>query len=109
MLVINLDVEQIPFTFIYLTAFYLRTLSHYQRSEVLAGMAMERSILWDIKPCSPLKGNGRSAGKYLLHLQGRGIKQAKKQAELILLHFRFLLDLFFDRENGGEIYLRNNR
>jgi hypothetical protein len=43
-------------------------------------VVMERSSFWDMKPCSPLKGNGRSGGKYRLHLQHRGIKQAKKRA-----------------------------
>jgi hypothetical protein len=32
---------------------------------------MESCIIWYIKPCSPLKINRRSGGKYCFHLQGQ--------------------------------------
>jgi hypothetical protein len=36
---------------------------------------------WDITPCSPLKVNQRFGGTCRLHLQGRKIRQSKKQHE----------------------------
>jgi hypothetical protein len=53
-------------------------------------MFMKSTTFWDKKPCSPLKAN-RSFGGSVCYL----------------LHAGFLLGLFFDREDGDEIFLRN--
>jgi hypothetical protein len=46
--------------------------------EVLTAVVMKSTIFWDIKPCSPLSVNRR-----------------------------FLLNLFLDPEDGGDVFLRN--
>jgi hypothetical protein len=50
--------------------------------EVLTAVVMKGTIFWNITPCSPLKINRRFVGG-------------------------FLLGLFFDPEDGGDIFLRN--
>jgi hypothetical protein len=62
-------------------------------------------IFWDITPCSPLKVNRRFGGTCRLHLQGRIISQARNQQES--RSARYLLRLFFDPEDGGDMFLRN--
>jgi hypothetical protein len=51
------------------------------RIEVLTAVIMKSTIFWDVTPCSPLKVN--------------------------LLHAGFLLGLFFDPEDRGDVILRN--
>jgi hypothetical protein len=62
-------------------------------------------IFWDITPCSPLKGNRRFGGT-CLHLQGRIISRS---AALLATCFHAgpLLGLFFDPEDGDDMFLRN--
>jgi hypothetical protein len=70
---------------------------------------IKSSTSWDIALCSPLIVNRRFRGTCLLHLHGRRISQAKNQHEVCSkqLHAGFLLGLFFDPENGGDVFLRN--
>jgi hypothetical protein len=51
--------------------------------EVLTAVVMKSTIFWDITLCSPLKVNRRC------------------------FHAVFLLSLFFDPEDGGDMFLRN--
>jgi hypothetical protein len=75
----------------------------------MTDLRLKSSIFWDITPCSPLKVNQYFEEKFRLHPQGRRISQAKapgikpggKQSS------DFLLGLFFDSEDGGEMFLRN--
>jgi hypothetical protein len=62
--------------------------------EVLTAVVMG-SIFWDITPCSPSKFNRR----YEEHVT---ICSA-----CYLLHLCFLLGLFFNLEDGGDMILRN--
>jgi hypothetical protein len=55
---------------------------------------LKSSIFWDTKPCSPLKAN-RLFGGASPYLLATGI------------HAGFLLGLFPDPENGGDMFLRN--
>jgi hypothetical protein len=56
---------------------------HKAGFEVLAAVVMKNSLFWDIKLCSPLKFNQEPASSC------------------------FLLGLFFDPENGWDMFLRN--
>jgi hypothetical protein len=55
-------------------------------------------------PRSPLKVNRRFGGTFRIHLDGRKISQARNQLESIT---DFLLRLFVDTEDGGDMFLRN--
>jgi hypothetical protein len=56
---------------------------------------LKNIIFWDITPCSPLSFNRRFGETYRLHLQGR------------IIACWFLLNFFFDPEDGGDMFLRN--
>jgi hypothetical protein len=58
-------------------------------SEVLTAVVMKVPIFWHITPCSPLKINRRLT---LL---------------VICFHAGFLLGLFFDPEDGSDMFFRN--
>jgi hypothetical protein len=80
---------------------------------------MKSSIFWDITPCIPLKVNRHFGGTCHLHLQGRRKNQARNQRESFPLAFTLvsylaysfhagsLLRLFFDPEDGDDMFLRN--
>jgi hypothetical protein len=57
-----------------------------------------------ITPCSPLKVNRRFGGTYRFHLEDRKISGALLAT---CFHASFLLGLFFDPEDGGDMFLRN--
>jgi hypothetical protein len=63
--------------------------------EVLIVVVMKSSTFWDITPCNPLKVNRRFGGTCRL-LPG---------SACYLLHAGFLLGLFFDPEDGGDMFL----
>jgi hypothetical protein len=55
------------------------------------------------------KVHQRFGGKYCFHLQDRKISKARNKhgSACRLLHASFLLGLFFDFEDGGDMLLRN--
>jgi hypothetical protein len=72
---------------------------------------MKSSIFWKITPCSPLKVNRRFGGTRRLYLQGRRISRARNQSESrwqaeLFFHAGFLLGLFYDPEDGGDMFFR---
>jgi hypothetical protein len=73
---------------------------------VLTAVVMKSSILWDISPISPLKNNRRFGETYLLYIQGSRMSHAKNSKVCYLLHAGFLLGLFFDPEDGSDIFLQ---
>jgi hypothetical protein len=72
---------------------------------------MESTIVRDITPCSALSANRRLAGTYRLHLQVKKKSSATNQREsrwpATCFHAGFLLGLFFDPADGGDMFLRN--
>jgi hypothetical protein len=68
------------------------------------------STFWNITPCNPLKISQRFGKIYRLHLDG--INQARSKHYAIdfacqLFHTDFLIILFFNIEDGGDVFLRN--
>jgi hypothetical protein len=99
--------------------------------EVLTVVVMKSSVFWDITTCSPLKVNQRFGETCCLHLQGWRVSQATNQQEAehiaceilglsvvtdglaskvphviacCLLHASFLLGLFFNPEDGDDMF-----
>jgi hypothetical protein len=79
---------------------------HYVGSMVLTAVIMKISIFWDITPYSPLKVNWRFGGKCHLHLQGWRINHERNKFPACF-HAGFLLGLFFNPEDGGDMFLWN--
>jgi hypothetical protein len=63
-------------------------------------------IFWYVTSRSPLKVNGRFGGTYLLHLQGRNINRASRTLLATFFHTGFLFGLFFEPDDGGDMFLR---
>jgi hypothetical protein len=77
-------------------------------------------MFWDIKPCISIKVNRRFEGTCRLQqavlatcftlvssLTYSSILKMEETFVRYLLHAGFLLGLFFDPENSGDIFLRN--
>jgi hypothetical protein len=68
---------------------------------------MNLSILWDITPCNLFKVNRRFGGICHLHLQGRKISEATKQAQYAISFIAgFLIILFFEPQDK-DMFLQN--
>jgi hypothetical protein len=65
-------------------------------------VAVKSIIIWDITPCSPLKGNRRFGRKISRNLQDR----EKDEQETSV---KAELGLFFDPEDGGDFFLQSFR
>jgi hypothetical protein len=71
---------------------------------------LKSSVFWDTNPWSPVIFNRRFGGTYCLHLQGRGVGQARNlydERNKQTLHVGFLLGLHFDSEDVKNTFLRN--
>jgi hypothetical protein len=71
---------------------FLDRVSHCVGFEVLTAVVMKSSVLWAIMLCSTLKVNGLFGGAYMF---------------ATCFHAGFLLGLFLDPEDGGDMFLRN--
>jgi hypothetical protein len=81
---------------------------------------LKSSIVCDITPCSPLKDNRCFAGTYRFHLQCRKVSRERSQRKsrrqailspaspacLLISRWFLLLGLFFDHEDGSDMFLR---
>jgi hypothetical protein len=65
-------------------------------------MWLKSSIFWDITPCNPFKVNRRFRATYRLHPQGLRIGQLETRVKQVV-------STFFDPEDGGDMFLRNDR
>jgi hypothetical protein len=83
---------------------------HGNGSEVLTEMIRKSTIFWDVIRCSSVQVNRRLGGTYRLHLQGRRVSREwnqQKKALWLLPTFCWLLPILtFDREDGGDTFLR---
>jgi hypothetical protein len=82
----------------------------------LFNIILMSSAFLGVKSCSQLRVNRRLAGTCCLHLQGKRIGRARKQRDskwqattslATRFHAGFLLGLFFDLENGSNMFFRN--
>jgi hypothetical protein len=84
---------QIPFSVLFLTlsvckfmlspkTYHIYTTASIRGTNRWLDLLLKGTILWDIKPCSPLKVNRRFGGTYQLHLQGRLISPERTQREI---------------------------
>jgi ribosome maturation factor RimP len=71
--------------------------------EVLTAVVMKSNVFWDIMPCSPLKVNRRFGG---ISPPSSGSKN-KPALLATSFHSGILLGIFFDHEDGGDMFLRN--
>jgi hypothetical protein len=63
--------------------------------QTLTAVIMKSSVLWDITPCSLFKVSRLFGGtSFFCRLS-------------LLIHADFLLGLFFEPEDGGDLFLRN--
>jgi hypothetical protein len=70
-------------------------------------LGIEEFHLLGYNLCGLLKVNQRFRGTYRLHLQGQRISQVRNQLCLLPASTDFLLGLFFDFEDGGNMFHRN--
>jgi hypothetical protein len=80
--------------------------------EVLTAVVMKSTTFWNITQCTLFKVNRSFGGTCRLHLHGRKISRARDQRERrwqaeLCFHAGLLLDLFSDREDGGDIFVPN--
>jgi hypothetical protein len=82
--------------------------------QILRVYKLKDTIIWDITSYSSLKVNRHFGRKYLLHLQGRkdeqetSVKAGYKQSTTCsCFNVGILLGLFFDPEEGCNMFLRN--
>jgi hypothetical protein len=59
---------------------------------------MKRTIIWEVTPCSPVEVQ-QFGETYCFH--------TGHSSAFYLLHSGFLLRLFFDPEDGGDVFLQN--
>jgi hypothetical protein len=71
--------------------------------KAFTAVAMKSSVLWNITLCSPVEVNTRFDATYRFHLQGFRVSRAINQN----VAGSKLLDIFFDLEDGGNMYFRN--
>jgi hypothetical protein len=86
--------------------------------EFLRVVFRKSPIFWNITLCRLLKVNWCFRGTFHLHLQGQRTSQAINQCEAgskhssgsacYLLHDGFLLGLFFNPEDGSNMFLQND-
>jgi hypothetical protein len=69
-------------------------------------------ILWDVTPCSPLKVNDFSeeyvASIFSAEKKAKQETSVKQSSALLLASLCFLAWLFFDPEDGGDLFLPND-
>lgn len=67
----------------------------------------EDFIFWHIRPCIPLKLNRHFGGIFPFLLQDQRVRTPTSNLRLIPAPCWFLHVLFFDHEDGDDIFIRN--
>jgi hypothetical protein len=78
---------------------------------VLTAAVVKSSVFWDkwVTLCSQLQVDRRFGETCRLHLQGGRISQAtNQQSSACHLLSRWFITLYFEPENGGDMFLRND-
>jgi hypothetical protein len=73
----------------------------------ISELVIKTSIFWDIMPCSQWQLKLSVERTWSLQLQGWRISPERNTIAYYLRHADFLLGLFYDREDGGDMFLRN--
>jgi hypothetical protein len=60
---------------------YIKWIKNYVGFEVLAAVVMKISVFWYVRPCSPLKVNGRFVRTYRHHLKVQRVSRTRNQHE----------------------------
>jgi hypothetical protein len=74
------------------------------RFEVLTAVVTKGTIFWDITPCSPLKANRRFGET---SPSSRSKNKPARALFVTCFYAGFLLGLFFNPEDGRDMFLRN--
>jgi hypothetical protein len=72
---------------------------------------MKSTIFWDITPCSPvIRRNITPPSSGSKNKQARNQRESRWLVALLVTCFQagFFLDLFFDPEDGGDMFLRGS-
>jgi hypothetical protein len=93
-------------SYLHSSVYYIKTDLLGAGFEVLTAVVRKSTVFWHITPCSPLKVNRRLGGIYRLHLQGPRISRARNKHESRWQAVGFLLGLFLNPEDEGDMFLR---
>jgi hypothetical protein len=75
--------------------------------EVLTAAVMKSTIFWDITPCSSLKVNRRFGATYASVFRAKELAELETSVKEGGKQSSAEQSLYFDPEDGGDVFLRN--